>query len=145
MEFERPTSNFEAIYIWPLGQSSLTVELRMGGGVMKSLLIPIMVGALMGGMVQANTVERAKALFVGSEKVQAEIKELKKNGFSVANDVVATSFSGGCGFVGCDSAFLVIQSFNTEGANTMTQSVVALANFPAVSEPSIQIAKVSAK
>ena len=52
---------------------------------------------------------------------------------------VQVALGGQCGFAGCSQSTLVAFTFRSRGANTMTQSVLALVNCPPVQSVECQV------
>lgn len=65
--------------------------------------------------------------------VQARGGQTDKTGPASPNETtVQLPLSGQCGFAGCSSNTLVAFTFRSSGANTMTQTVLALVTCPSI-------------
>lgn len=102
-------------------------------------ILSVSVLAASTGFAAESARERALRAFEASSQVKAASEKLHANGFVRPEEAEAVTVSGGCGFAGCDASVLVVQRFDTEGANTRTQSVTALVRVPAVGETSLSL------
>lgn len=73
--------------------------------------------------------------FRDSTDVKEAIQAINQRGFSTTGAIKQATLRGQCGFAGCGSTEIVGQAFSTPGANTQTDSVVALIETPAVGQP----------
>ena len=62
--------------------------------------------------------------------LNAQISELMQTGYTERGTTGAVLLGGGCGFVGCNSTYLVTTVYFTRGANTQSTIVAAVVTNP---------------
>ncbi|UCH85035.1 MAG: hypothetical protein JSW50_04925 [Candidatus Latescibacterota bacterium] len=83
------------------------------------------IGLFVGAANGAPTDEMLTDAFLKSQEIMRAQLEAKKEGFE-GGRIEIVGYSGMCGAVGCQSAYLVIQSFVYRDTNPRSKSLMAL-------------------
>ena len=80
-----------------------------------------------------------KEIFLKNPTVQGAITAAKEQKMEVVDTVGVALLAGGCGWAGCDYAYLVTLPVRTTGANPQTSVIAAVVTQPALRDAKVKM------